>query len=397
MQAHEHEKAPLARFTGYSSPNYTPIPDLLLDEHLAFLSEKELKVLLYICRRTFGFKKDTDDISIEQMVNGITRKDGERLDYGTGLSRPSVTKAVQSLEAKNFIIKICRRNPKGGDLSSTYQLNVGRSESRVNVKVEQVTRQERGGVKNFNPGGELNNFTPGVKNFNPQETAKQKTENTTTKANSVVVALTEWGISRNVSEALAKTYPPKRISEKIEFLKYLIEHEPKAIKKPAAWLRKAIEENYGAPDGYKTANSNPHTQRQANAENKRKMAVLEAQKAQSERAEQLQKEREATFTERLHKLFNRYQTSDADLNLWEQAKPELANQGVSEAILTSTQLLKLEQGRAVLHVINSFMAQQVAHPRVKEPLTAALSKLAGQPLHIEIVVENGEQRWKGSG
>lgn len=397
MQAHEHEKAPLARFTGYSSPNYTPIPDLLLDEHLAFLSEKELKVLLYICRRTFGFKKDTDDISIEQMVNGITRKNGERLDYGTGLSRPSVTKAAQSLEAKNFIVKICRRDPKRGDLSSTYQLNVGHSESRVNVKAELATRQERGGVKNFNPGRELNNFTPGVKNFNPQETAKQKTENTTTKINPVVVALTEWGISQNVSDALAKTYPPERINEKIEFLKYLIEHEPKAIKKPAAWLRKAIEENYGAPDGYKSAANNASAERQANTENKRKKAVLEAQKAQSERAEQQQKEREAAFSERLHRLFTQYQTSDADRAFWEGAKPELAQQGVSEAILTSTQLLKLEHGRAVLYVINAFMAQQVAQPRVKEPLTAVLSKLAGQPLHIEIVVENGEQRGKGSG
>jgi DNA-binding MarR family transcriptional regulator len=397
MQAHEHENAPLARFTGYSSPNYTPIPDLLLDEHLAFLSEKELKVLLYICRRTFGFKKEADDISIEQMVNGIVRKDGKRLDYGTGLSRPSVTKAVQSLEAKNFIIKICRRDAKRGDLSSTYQLNVGRSETRRNVKVDQVNQREEGGVKNFNPGGELNNFTPGVKNFNPQETAKQKTEKTTTKINPVVVALTEWGISQNVSEALAKTYPPERISEKIEFLKYLIEHEPKAIKKPAAWLRKAIEENYGAPDGYKTANSNPHTQRQANAENKRKMAILEVQKAQSERAEQLQKEREATFTERLHKLFNRYQTSAADLALWEQAKPELANQGVSDAILASTQLLKLEKDKAVLHVINHFMAEQVAHPRVKEPLTAVLSKLVSRPLQMKIVVEDEKREGEGSG
>jgi len=207
----------------------------------------------------------------------------------------------------------------------------------------------------------------------------------------------ERGISQNVSEALAKAYPPARISEKIEFLKHLIEHEPKAIKKPAAWLRKAIEDNYGAPDGYKTAVNNANDERQAKVENKRKQAVLEAQKAQLERAEQQKKEREAAFTGQLHRLFTQYQTSDDDLTLWKRAKPELARQGVYEAILTSTQLLKLEQGKAVLYVINSFMAQQVAHPRVKEPLTAVLSKLAGRSLHIEIVVENGEQTEKGSG
>jgi hypothetical protein len=40
-----------AAFAGYDSPNYTMVPDQLFDEHLAFLSGAELKVLLYIIRR----------------------------------------------------------------------------------------------------------------------------------------------------------------------------------------------------------------------------------------------------------------------------------------------------------------------------------------------------------
>ena len=45
------------RFKGYSKPNYTPVPDELFDEQLPDLSGAELKVLLYIIRRTFGFKR----------------------------------------------------------------------------------------------------------------------------------------------------------------------------------------------------------------------------------------------------------------------------------------------------------------------------------------------------
>lgn len=389
------------KFSGFLTPNYTQIPDQVFDELLPILSGNEIKILMYICRRTFGFKKGTDNISLAQMVSGITAKDGTKLDGGTGLSKASVARALKDLEDKDIILRVRRSDPQRGDLPTTYQLNI--------IDPRKLLSREEGGSNNFEPPRVSHRDTPLSPVDTPrvshrdtqetviQQTVEQETENTTTKANSVVVALTEWGISQNVSEALAKTYPSEQISEKIEFLKYLIEHEPKAIKKPAAWLRKAIEENYGAPDGYKTASSNPHNQRQANAENKRKMAVLEAQKAHSERAERQQKEREAAFSERLHKLFTQYQTSDADLAFWERAKPELAHQGVSEAILTSTQLLKLEQGRAVLHVINHFMVQQVAHPRVKEPLTAVLSELAGRPLHIEIVVDNGEQQERGSG
>ena len=64
------------RFAGFSAPRYTQVPDQLFDELLSVLTGAELKVLLYICRRTFGFKKDSDNISINQMLNGIRRKDG---------------------------------------------------------------------------------------------------------------------------------------------------------------------------------------------------------------------------------------------------------------------------------------------------------------------------------
>jgi Bacteriophage replication protein O len=57
---------------------------------MSHLSGGELKVLLYICRRTFGFRKDSDSISLNQIAKGITTKAGNVLDQGTGLSKRQV-------------------------------------------------------------------------------------------------------------------------------------------------------------------------------------------------------------------------------------------------------------------------------------------------------------------
>jgi len=40
------------------------VPDAVVDEFMVDLTGADLKALLYIIRRTFGFKKDRDDISL---------------------------------------------------------------------------------------------------------------------------------------------------------------------------------------------------------------------------------------------------------------------------------------------------------------------------------------------
>lgn len=45
------------QFEGFSSPNFTSVPDEFFDVLAPRLSGSEVKVLLYIIRRTFGFKK----------------------------------------------------------------------------------------------------------------------------------------------------------------------------------------------------------------------------------------------------------------------------------------------------------------------------------------------------
>lgn len=155
------------RFPGFSKPSYTQVPDELFDELMPRLSEVELKVLLYVVRRTFGFKKDEDTISLKQMVEGIRTKDGRQLDNGTGLSRPGVTKGVRGLVDKGVLIAIRNSSIDKGDQATTYQLRF--------LQTPVVTSL---------PGGSQNRYAPPVYDVSspprnsvaPQETVEQQTE-----------------------------------------------------------------------------------------------------------------------------------------------------------------------------------------------------------------------------
>ena len=56
------------KFPGFLRPTTTPVPDEVFDVLMDMLTGAELKVVLYICRRTFGFRKEADNISLTQMI-----------------------------------------------------------------------------------------------------------------------------------------------------------------------------------------------------------------------------------------------------------------------------------------------------------------------------------------
>ena len=163
------------RFTGFAFPTTTPVPDQLFDELLSILSGAELKVLLYIIRRTFGFKKESDDISLNQMLNGIVRKDGTVLDQGVGLSKPTLLGALRSLKEKNILLSERRSSENHGNEPSRYQLNIVSSihvmpGSNTHQKAQEietspplVKKLDQGVVKKFDQGL--------VKKSTPQQTA----------------------------------------------------------------------------------------------------------------------------------------------------------------------------------------------------------------------------------
>jgi phage replication O-like protein O len=113
-----------ATFPGFQFPTTTPVPDEVFDVLMPQLSGAELKVLLYICRRTFGFKKASDTISLHQIATGIKTRDGRVLDGGTGLCKRHVQRALKVLEKKN-IIQVTRKADETGLYEvNTYSLNM---------------------------------------------------------------------------------------------------------------------------------------------------------------------------------------------------------------------------------------------------------------------------------
>ena len=111
-------------FEGFEPANTTPVPDILFDKLLTKLSGTELKVLLYIIRRTRGFQKETDAISLSQFTDGIVTKEGKVLDEGCGITnRTAVNKALVSLEKLGCIRSTKGKDPQGDKATTLYSIH----------------------------------------------------------------------------------------------------------------------------------------------------------------------------------------------------------------------------------------------------------------------------------
>jgi hypothetical protein len=163
-------RAPAFRFSGVTSPNTTQVPDQYLDQLLPILTGAELKVLLYITRRTFGFKKASDTISLSQMLNGITTRDGRVLDSGVGLTKKTLLQAITSLETLNIILRERHYSLERGHEPTTYFLNIVGATGPGRVESDPLGEKfPQGG------GGQIPPRARG-KNYTTQHTVLQQTD-----------------------------------------------------------------------------------------------------------------------------------------------------------------------------------------------------------------------------
>ena len=220
-------------FQGFRSPTTTPIPDELFDGVMHRLTGAELKVVLYICRRTFGFKKHSDAISLNQVASGITTKSGKVLDGGTGLSKRHVQRALKTLEEKK-IIKVSRRvDATGLNDINNYSLNIIDAPN---------------GVGTLSPYGR-DKKSPGVET--PVSTTTNSKQETEKQYDVVVDQLQNFGISDTTAKRFANNYPEEYITDKLALTQWLVDQgSPLVTKNPAGWLRKAIEEDFKPPKDY---------------------------------------------------------------------------------------------------------------------------------------------------
>ena len=110
-------------------PNSTQVPNVLLDELMPILGGAEFKCLMYIARRTYGFRKSYDSISLTQFEDGIITKDGKKLDSGTGLSRETIIISLQKLVEMGVILKNESQETHGYSINPKFDLKgvVGKS------------------------------------------------------------------------------------------------------------------------------------------------------------------------------------------------------------------------------------------------------------------------------
>jgi phage replication O-like protein O len=215
-------------FEGFAMPHYTQEPDELFDSLMPHLSGAELKVLLYIIRRTFGFKKQMDSISLSQMVSGIQTKAGEILDTGTGLGKSSVARALNKLEEMNIIIRIRSQSSGRGDEPTTYALKMCKPVSQNGTP----------------PSAKIG--LPVSRQRDTQQTAEQQTDK---QQAALVAALLNFGIDKPTVDRLVKKHDGQHITQKIDYVRFMQQEQPDQVRNPRGWLLKAIEQDYGPPAG----------------------------------------------------------------------------------------------------------------------------------------------------
>ncbi len=101
-------------------PNTTQFPDELLDYWMAHVSHAEWKVLCYIVRHTYGFRKTTDSISFTQFADGMKRSDGSYVNHGCGIkSHATLSAALTELEKRGLVGRTISPKVKGVKTAAT--------------------------------------------------------------------------------------------------------------------------------------------------------------------------------------------------------------------------------------------------------------------------------------
>lgn len=128
------------------TPGHTQTPNYYLDHLMHQLSGAEFKCLMYIVRRTYGFHKRMDKISISQFENGVktTDENGEemQLDYGTGLTRKTIIEALNTLEERGLIVRTSGRVKKYQMVEKLHQTSV-----KITPKVVEKLHPQKKGNK----------------------------------------------------------------------------------------------------------------------------------------------------------------------------------------------------------------------------------------------------------
>jgi hypothetical protein len=336
------------------------------------------------------------------------------MDKGTGLSKPSVIAGLKAAVERGLLIEETDDSDRAR-IRKFYRLHMvedgdGNAVREADLEtpgfLEETGEVGEGGVKDLN--AEVKTFNRGVKTLYPggketlPRTEKETTERHLQERNSnnntyhapspdtavVVASLVDHGIARGVAQQLAAGFAPDHIGEKIEYLDFLLVQRPNDVQKPAAWLRRAIEKDFGAPDGFVSA---AERQRQAEDEKQRAQALVAAQQEHF----RLTREREADRTRRreaaLIQLKSENGTTDDDEALWKRIVEavEASGENALYGLLANTQILKSSDTSLLIGIPSDIYAKQLTHPRMEAYLKRLIKKQVQRELELQFLRVDG--------
>jgi DNA-binding PadR family transcriptional regulator len=155
MPEHTHTPVTSAQFTGFSRPesNFFRMPNEWIDITADIDNIAELKIVQYILRHTWGYQEYgiKKHITIDEFIRGRKRKDGSRMDTGTGLSEMSVRNGIAKALDHGFIEAMVDDSDKAR-VKKYYSLTMQKDEPYEQDAFEEVQTLESG-VQTLDPRG----------------------------------------------------------------------------------------------------------------------------------------------------------------------------------------------------------------------------------------------------
>ena len=173
-------------------PNFLQVPNAVIDELLPDLTGAELKCYLVVIRKTKGWNKESDNISISQFMKA------------TGLSNSAVIKACESLVKYGLLVKENGSRNTGIYAVNSYSKTTYEKSSQVTceksspVKKVHSTCEESSQVTCEKSSHTINNIKNTIQNTNTNLTVSNAHARKTSK--SAVEILEQFGITGQLAK-----------------------------------------------------------------------------------------------------------------------------------------------------------------------------------------------------
>ena len=110
-------------FEGFLPPveNWSKLPHQLIEALPLVETIGEMKIILYVLRHTWGYHENEKRITLDEFENGRKRRNGTRIDAGTGLAHNTVKDGIARAQEHGFLV-VTEDNSDKGRVKRWYSL-----------------------------------------------------------------------------------------------------------------------------------------------------------------------------------------------------------------------------------------------------------------------------------